>query len=42
MEKKPNHCIKCTVESCANHAKSENYCVLDTVKIGSLKKNEKK
>ena len=35
MNKKANHCIKCTVVSCANHAKSEDYCVLDTVKIGT-------
>ena len=35
MDKKPNHCIKCTVTSCANHAQKENYCVLDTVKIGT-------
>ena len=35
MNKKANHCIKCTVTSCANHAKEENYCVLDTVKIGT-------
>ena len=33
--KKANHCIKCTVVSCANHAKGEDYCVLDTVKIGT-------
>ena len=35
MNKQPNHCIKCTVVSCANHAKDTNYCVLDTVSIGT-------
>lgn len=39
MNKQPNHCIKCTVVSCANHAKDENYCVLDTVKIGTHESN---
>ncbi|MBO5313313.1 MAG: DUF1540 domain-containing protein [Clostridia bacterium] len=35
MDKKPNHCIECTVVSCANHAKSKDYCVLNKVKIGT-------
>ena len=35
MNKKPNHCIKCSVVSCANHYEKENYCVLDTVSIGT-------
>ena len=35
MNNKPNHCIKCSVVSCANHAEKENYCVLDTVTIGT-------
>ena len=35
MENKANHCIHCTVKSCANHAKTTNYCVLDTVSIGT-------
>ena len=39
MNKQPNHSIKCTVTSCANHAGKENYCVLDTVKIGTHEAN---
>ena len=39
MNKQPNHCIKCTVVSCANHAKKENYCVLDSIKIGTHETN---
>ncbi len=39
MNKHPNHSIKCTVTSCANHAKNENYCVLDTVSIGTHETN---
>ncbi len=29
-----NLCIKCTVDSCANHSKNENYCALEKVEIG--------
>ena len=29
-----NLCIKCTVDSCANHSKDENYCALEKVEIG--------
>jgi ketopantoate reductase len=39
MNKQPYHSIKCTVTSCANHAKKENYCVLDTVMIGTHETN---
>ena len=35
MENKANHCIHCTVKSCANHAKTTDYCVLNTVSIGT-------
>ena len=24
-----NHCIKCTVQQCANHCQNENYCALE-------------
>ena len=30
-----NECIKCTVKSCKHHNESENYCSLDTVRIGT-------
>ena len=39
MNKQPNHCIKCTVVSCANHAKSSDYCSLNTVSIGTHEAN---
>ena len=39
MNKQPNHCIKCTVVSCANHAKESNYCTLDVVTIGTHESN---
>ncbi|MBE6569723.1 MAG: DUF1540 domain-containing protein [Ruminococcaceae bacterium] len=37
--KKPNHCISCSVTNCANHAQSENYCALDRVVIGTHEAN---
>lgn len=37
--KKPNHSIECTVTQCANHAKSQEYCALDTVRIGTHESN---
>ena len=30
-----NKCIGCTVENCAHHAKSEDYCTLHQVSIGT-------
>ncbi|MBE6642363.1 MAG: DUF1540 domain-containing protein [Clostridia bacterium] len=30
-----NHCIECTVVSCANHSQTENYCALDKINIGT-------
>ncbi|MDE7243806.1 MAG: DUF1540 domain-containing protein [Oscillospiraceae bacterium] len=32
---KPNHAIKCSVSSCANHCKSEQYCGLDSIRVGT-------
>ena len=29
-----NKCIKCTVDSCKNHSKEQNYCALEKVEIG--------
>lgn len=34
-----NHSIECTVVQCANHSKSENYCALNKIKVGSHEKN---
>ena len=30
-----NHCIKCTVQQCANHCEHENYCALDCITVGT-------
>lgn len=30
-----NKCIGCTVNNCAHHAKSEDYCTLHQVSIGT-------
>ena len=32
---KPNHAIKCTVNSCANHCQSEQYCGLESIRVGT-------
>lgn len=42
MENKtPNHSIGCTVTQCANHAKTENYCALDSIRVGTHEQNPK-
>ena len=28
-----NHCIKCTVQQCANHCQTQNYCALDCTTV---------
>ena len=30
-----NHCISCTVKSCANHCQSTDYCSLDKIQVGT-------
>lgn len=30
-----NRCIECSVVSCANHCRTENYCALDKIKVGT-------
>ena len=30
-----NSCIECNVVSCANHCKTENYCALNKITIGT-------
>ena len=32
---KANHSIHCTVTSCTNHCKGENYCSLDSIQVGT-------
>lgn len=35
----PNRSIGCTVSQCKNHCKSENYCSLSKVSIGTHESN---
>jgi len=37
--KKPNRCIACTVQQCANHVSGENYCSLDKITVGTHEMN---
>ena len=37
--KKPNRCIACTVQQCAHHAESENFCSLDKIVVGTHEMN---
>ena len=34
-----NECIRCSIDNCAYHAKSEDYCTLDQIKVGTHEKN---
>ncbi len=34
-----NRSIKCTVEQCANHCTSEQYCSLDCITVGTHEMN---
>ena len=31
---KINHSIKCSVDECAHHAQSQNYCTLNEINVG--------
>lgn len=31
---KINHCIECSVSSCAHHAQERDYCTLNAIKVG--------
>lgn len=37
--KTPNKCIGCSVNNCDFHCKTENYCSLDAIKVGSGEMN---
>ncbi len=39
MNCKANKSIECTVQQCANHCGSSNYCSLDCVHIGTHEAN---
>ncbi len=30
-----NHCISCSVKSCANHCQTTDYCALDHIQVGT-------
>lgn len=36
---KANHSIGCTVRECAYHCGKENYCSLDSIKVGTHESN---
>ncbi len=36
-----NKCIACTVSECINHNSSENYCSLQSIRIGTHGSNPK-
>ena len=39
MNCKANKCIECTVQSCAYHCDTENYCSLDKIQVGTHEAN---
>ncbi|MDD5924048.1 MAG: DUF1540 domain-containing protein [Clostridia bacterium] len=39
MNCKANHSIKCTVEQCKHHCGEQNYCSLDSIKVGTHESN---
>lgn len=36
---KANQSIRCTVNQCAHHCESQNYCSLDTISVGTHETN---
>lgn len=39
MNNNANKSIECTVQQCANHCQSENYCALDKILVGTHEAN---
>ena len=39
MNYNANKCIECTVQSCAYHCDTENYCSLDRIMVGTHEAN---
>ena len=39
MNQNANKCIECTVQSCAYHCDSANYCSLDKIMVGTHETN---
>lgn len=36
---KANKCIACTVNQCANHCATSDYCALNSIRVGTHEKN---
>lgn len=36
---KANQCIKCTIQQCEHHCKSQNFCSLDSITVGTHEAN---
>lgn len=34
-----NECIECSINNCEHHAKNEDYCTLDKIKVGTHEAN---
>ena len=39
MDRNANKCIECTVQQCAYHCDTENYCSLDRILVGTHEAN---
>ncbi len=39
MQNQKNDAIRCTVQQCAYHANSENYCTLNSIVVGTHETN---
>ena len=39
QEKKPNRCIRCSVQDCKYHHQKENYCSLNEILVAGNVKN---
>lgn len=39
METKINQSIQCTVDQCRYHDRSQNYCTLNTIQVGTHEAN---
>ncbi len=35
----PNKCIRCNVTQCANHCKTQDFCSLDCIQVGTHEAN---
>lgn len=39
MNKNANHSIECTVQQCENHCAGQDYCSLQSIKVGTHENN---